>query len=86
MKLTNEQVILLSVATAAVDLGFELNELNTENARMLRMSIEHSPIYYELYNIENTCPIDAESSYWMDHFMDKNVEDLNDFEKSILNV
>ena len=86
MKLTNEQTELLAMATAALDLGFDMNELDTSNVRSLRMSIEHSPIYYELYNMDNRCPIEVETPYWEEHFSNMSIDKLDAFQKSILNI
>ena len=86
MKLTKEQTELLAMATTALDLGFDMNELDTSDVDSLRMSIEHSPIYYELYNMDNRCPINAETPYWTEHFTNKSIDDLDAFQKSILNI
>lgn len=86
MKLTKEQVELLSIYTAAKDLGYSKNDLDTTDVKSLRYSVESSPIYMELFNIAQECPIEVESPYWVDYFESKNVNDLTIDEKSILNI
>jgi hypothetical protein len=86
MKLTKEQVELLANATAALDLGFDMNELDTSDVDSLRQSIHHTSMYYEMYNIDNCCPLYVETPYWRDYFSDKSVDELDTIQKSILNI
>lgn len=86
MKLTKDQVELLATSTAALDLGFDMAVLDTSDVYSLRQSIQHTSMYYEMYNIDNCCPLYVETPYWCDHYSDKSVDELDTIEKSILNI